>query len=405
MGAVALGRLPSLVCVCVGSVGAITAACSRTGLDAWGSDAEPVEIVDAGADTDADAETEPPQESLQCPDLIAATGCSVQQARTQRAAVNVLIALDESGSMDFEVDGVNKWVAASNALTAMMEATVNSIRFGLELFPFPDDPATPIDPNRCGQQANCCEMPSNDDVNVPISSASASSTRNLLARVEPAGGTPTALALSRVRDYFANTDLSGDEFVLLVTDGGPNCNPMLRCSAEECTQNIDHGACPDAPEGNCCDPVFAGDGTACVDAASVTSEIMALSNDGVPTVVVGIPGSEPYARVLDEAALAGGMPTDAGDHQYYRVDDVRALGDQLNSLVPELISDCTITLDQPTNTKPVVAVDCEELPSTSSDGQHWRWAREDGTIVLIGDTCEQFRSGDHAVDIIYGCSE
>src|SRR5690606_14762035 len=93
-------------------------------------------------------------------------------------------------------------------------------------------------------------------------------------------------------------NLKGDRFVLLATDGGPNCGPDNTCDADACTPNLD-GQCP-AGEGNCCE----GEGLYCLDDAAVIEKIEALAEAGVATFVIGIPGTEQYASYLDDFAIA-----------------------------------------------------------------------------------------------------
>src|SRR5690606_37461839 len=130
-------------------------------------------------------------------------------------------------------------------------------------------------------------------------------------RIRPGGGTPTSIALDHAHDYFVNgsgKDLEGDKYVILATDGGPNCNSNINCDASGCTLNIEgrqSGGITCEPEGpNCC---TGSAGTlACLDDDASENAVSRLASAGIDTFVVGIPGSEAYAGVLDSLAVEGG---------------------------------------------------------------------------------------------------
>src|SRR5690606_31552449 len=110
-----------------------------------------------------------------------------------------------------------------------------------------------------GQDGNCCEMPDDIEMNVPIGSGSEAVDLIVeqLDNTVPGGGTPTARALERALEYFTSGEgasLDGDKFVLLATDGGPNCNSVLECGADLCTYNLDGMRdCSGYKDQNCCE--------------------------------------------------------------------------------------------------------------------------------------------------------
>src|SRR5262249_55759339 len=139
----------------------------------------------------------------------------------------------------------------------------------------------------------------------------------------PAGGTPTAEALRRALDYFTKGEgatLKGNRYVLLATDGGPNCDSTLSCTAATCTTNLD-GTCSIPAGASCCDPQFGGAAarSRCLDDAGTEAQIKALETAGVHTFVVGIPGSEVYGDALDAFAIAGGEALTQGPRKYFAV--------------------------------------------------------------------------------------
>ena len=72
------------------------------------------------------------------------------------------------------------------------------------------------------------------NVDVATGADTVSAILNSLASSLPAGGTPTSVALMRAYDFFtagAGAYIAGDRYVLLATDGGPNCNPSTACTS------------------------------------------------------------------------------------------------------------------------------------------------------------------------------
>jgi hypothetical protein len=222
----------------------------------------------------------------------------------------------------------------------------------------------------------------------------------------PGGGTPTAAALDAALTYFTTgdgKDLKGDRFVLLATDGGPNCGESTTtCSADHCTPNLD-GLCP-ASEDNCC----RGEGSYCLDDAAVLDKIRALAAAQVPTFVIGIPGTESYAEYLDAFATAGGVPNPKKKPAYYAVSaegGVEGLTRTFRDITTHLVRSCDVDLGPVAPDKRLVnvAVDCDIVPS--EDGAGWNITDDaPTTLVLAGDTCTRVkREGARRIDVVYGC--
>lgn len=353
-----------------------------------------------------------------CPELAADCGASNQQYRTKE--INMLIVLDKSGSMAFESGGRSKWDAMKDALSsALASDAAQHIEFGLLLYPFPKLANNPIDATTCGADGNCCEMPDGSDPQVGIGEG-VDQVETVLDDTEPGGGTPTAVGLEKALQYFTDgpgAQRSGEKYVLLATDGGPNCNPGLTCGADVCTRNLDSedsDPCSDAPDGNCCDTDYAGDGAGCLDDSNVVDEIEALRSEGIDTFVVGIPGSEAYSSYLDSFAEAGGRAVTDGAYSYYRVDDVNDLADTFNEITVQLVTSCELQFDDAPVEQPYVAVDCEIVPrfedtsgqaGAGNDGEteNWSWDGQTGTVTLQGSTCDMVSEGVQRVDVLFMC--
>jgi hypothetical protein len=343
-----------------------------------------------------------------CGELVGLEQCGGTKKEAQLNTINVLLVIDKSGSMTDQPTGfaTDKWSALKSALGSMLSTVNERVHLGLLLYPYSTD--RPIDVADCG--TDCCSVPSSEAavlVNVAPASESAPAINTRLAATSPGGGTPTALALARAYEYFdagAGAALEGSRYVLLATDGGPNCNSSLSCDEDRCTPNLD-GDCNGA---NCCENA----GEYCVDDAAVTAEITRLNGAGIPTFVIGIPGTEDYRDYLDAFALAGGVPRTGGSRDYYAVSadqGVQGLVDVFSDITTELVRSCEIELTEtpPSLMSVNVAVDCEVVSQANEpDGSGWEFDREpDPTkVILHGPVCENLQAnGATRIDVVYGC--
>jgi len=333
--------------------------------------------------------------------------CGVTSVEATYSAANVLLVIDKSSSMDDQPGGfeLKKWDALKAALGPALTAVQYEMSFGLLLYPFGDQAQIPLD---CFE--GCCEVPTGPaaiQVGIEPGIRSVSKVIDALNATAPGGGTPTAAALDAALGYFttgAGKELKGDRFVLLATDGGPNCgaNETI-CAADHCTPNLD-GLCP-AAQGNCC----AGEGSYCLADAAVVQKIRALADASVPTFVIGIPGTERYANYLNAFATAGGVPNPNAPPDYYSVSaggGVEALTQTLVDITTHLVRSCDVDLG--TTVPPLkdlvnVAVDCDIVPF--EDGAGWDISRDaPTTLVLAGDACDRVRrEGARRIDVVYGC--
>ena len=367
-----------------------------------GGDGLNVGDKDAAAGGQAGAVSEGPGP---CVELAGLGDCGTTTIQAQYDTANILLVLDKSGSMTDQPDGfsVNKWDALKTALDTSLKKVAGEINFGVLLYPFSADHDIPL---VC--DTGCCDVAQGTAaVNVPIEPG-ASGVGKILDAVNataPGGGTPTAAALASAYLYFTSgggAALQGQKFVLLATDGGPNCNASNTCDEGHCTPNLD-GQCPTGM-GNCCD----NNAQYCLDDAAVVMQIQALADAGVSTFVVGIPGTEKYAQYLDNFAVAGGVPNPAAPPSYYAVaadGGVQGLVDVFTSITTHLVRDCNVTLeDTPSNLDLVnVAVDCKVVPYAAGAG--WSLTGTDQkTLEIAGDECHAIQTnGAQRVDVVYGC--
>jgi hypothetical protein len=340
----------------------------------------------------------------------AAENCGATALEAAPPEVNVLLVVDKSSSMSGteEFPG-GRWKTLGGALEAALEETSARVSYGLELFPFADDPE---------ETPDTCETPAGLDVLVPIrmGAENVAEIVSALDSYEPAGGTPTADALERALDYFTDGDgepLSGQRYVLLATDGGPNCNADLSCDADSCTINRENPMAEIGCGGSCCDPDVDPLGpTNCLDDERTVARVEALAEAGIKTIVVGIPGTEFFADTLDALAEAGEAPNPDAPPSYYRVtseDGADGLTETLTRITTGLITTCRLQLTSTPSDPDYegllnVEIDGKEVPQAGDDGWSVDRSTTPPTVVLKGETCEYLETqGAEEVTITYGC--
>ena len=388
-----------------GTVATAGAGGSATGLGASASSGTTLE-----GEATAPTELPPCAEISGLPD-----DCWQERHSVDHQAVNILLVVDKSGSMDDEsiYDGRMTWeilVEALNRALREQPGISSELRTGLLLFPGRDVPSY------CPTET-CCSLGSEDvDVEIAPLEDSSDAILDTLAQTTPGGLTPTAAALERARVYFtegAGRDFGGDRVVVLITDGGPICNPTLRCGMDECMLNLDT-MCLGAESSNCCSTDASG--IWCVDHEATEEKFIELRSAGIESVIIGLPGSEPYVQWLRAFAEIGSGAGGTMSH-YYDVSVSREPGDVSEALRNALFDptrDCMIQLiERPDDwdlTRIDVAVDCSLVPSGISEDDGLPvdgWTVDDPldptTIQLHGRYCEQLQGGVDRVDVVYGC--
>lgn len=325
------------------------------------------------------------------PDPDASGLCGNQIHKTIANAPNLYFVLDASGSMAVLDSGATRYDRVRIAVVDLVRKLGPLINVGAALFP-----SDVSDQDSCHAGEEVFPVTPGDPFVGEDMEGPTTKGLRLSTLTDPVGGTPTGATLAALTPTL--TSLPGETIVLLATDGGPNCNPQASCTAAECMSNLE-GTCD--PDLNCCAPNGVDGPIFCVDRAATVAAVEALASAGIKVYVIGIPGSELYADVLDEMAIAGGAPQQASPF-YYRIDDVAALGGVFSEIASVVIS-CEIDLIDPPPEEGQTNVYLDQNLLLYDPVNGWRWTSP-STIELVGDACERLKSGQVGqVQIVSGC--
>ncbi len=216
----------------------------------------------------------------------------------------IMLTVDRSGSMDLDADGFfgSKWDGAIATLDDVTHQLQSTMEMGLLLYPVGADSD---DQCSVGAVAEAVELNNADDIT------------SALFNTGPGGGTPTAQTLLVAGNALtALGSAGGQRAVVLVTDGGPNCNGSLNGQTCRCvSQN------PADCQG------FAEN---CLDDVNAIGAARQLNTLGFPTFVLTVPGAENFNDVLNGLAVAGGTGA------FYETTSSGALADALGDIANRL---------------------------------------------------------------------
>lgn len=313
---------------------------------------------------------------------------------------NLYFVIDRSGSMGELVDGREKYSAVAGAAVALVRSLGSKAKVGAAVFPgrhVSDSQQCVVGEEVFASTLGDTVLGTACDPDGPVTRAF-SAAISLPNNAPPVGATPTAATLASLLPVLAA--LPGRTAVILATDGGPNCNGAASCDETKCIVNIE-GRCD--PGGNCCDRSIYGPEAPknCLDEGPTRAAVQALHAQGIKTYVVGVPGSSPYAALLDELAVDGATAR-LGATAYYDVEHVSELDGVLDSIGATVILSCHLHLTEmpPDHGLVNVYLDSRVLTYGSPDG--WRWTGdadvEAGTTAEGGSATEGGDPGDASTE-------
>lgn len=301
----------------------------------------------------------------------------------QRA--EVMLVVDRSGSMnEVDADGSRKWPTLVAVLRDLLPRVEGNVALGLLMFPVSMEEGGG---KACTATLAVSSAPSFGNANAVLAA---------LDPVTPAGGTPTWAALTAASAYFERSpDPLGRRYVVLATDGAPNCNP-----------DLDPTTCVCAAPAFACLPSHPSYRTNCLDDARTLAAIRSLAGRGIGTYVVGLLGVESMAGVLDAMAVAGGLPRE-GARRFYSGASRAELASALRGITSAVV-DCRFRLDAAPPDPDLVDVRLgdERLVRDGSRRDGWAWSDDaHREVAFYGATCERVRgeSGGVVLAAVFGC--
>lgn len=309
--------------------------------------------------------------------------CGSTAFRVERTPPDVMIVLDRSGSMMRTSDSKNpmdpkdmvpegtpvRWSYTSEALKSVLESTQSDIAWGLKMFPtcVPGLRWNQCDPNACHIEGGLT-LPEIDQ------GVALANTISMAAPRLDTGATPMAPALdeavSALKQRMGN---NRPKYILLATDGIPNCGVEAASMMRKDSVNDEEGA---------------------------IASVRAAKAAGFDVFVLGIGFMD---QTLNKLAEEGGRAR-PGDTKYYSANDGASLKAALAEISAATVS-CTISLGRqpPEEAQARVDVDDAEVVMDATDG--WSWATDDRTsITLNGSHCTKLKRGELKKTVVsFGC--
>jgi hypothetical protein len=311
---------------------------------------------------------------------------------------------DRSGSMSDPIasGGPSKYEAALDAIEVVLRSIGHRVRYGAAVYPSDGDAPS------CIPGAEVFPPTQGDAPSRVVEGQDGIILSTFMQRIEahpPDGATPTSSTLLVVARNLAKVKTRA--YVVLVTDGAPNCNAAAACTSADCIPDIERVWLGDERCGDdglsCCDTQFGAEaGANCVDGDASVAAVQNLAARGVDTYVVGMPGSEAYRNVLERLAVAGNTARDAAPG-YFAVTDTDALTNALFEIGTGLSIGCDIALEAAPADPSLVNVyfDAELVVQDPNEG--WDYG-ESGALAIHGSACTALKSGEvRQVKVTYGC--
>jgi hypothetical protein len=261
---------------------------------------------------------------------------------------NVMLVLDRSGSMSEPISDTStttKWEDLGVAINSLVTNYDSQLRLGADFFASNGSCA----PGKPG----------------PIADHNGQSVLATLAATKPASNTPTAATMQALIDANVLTDTTRGNYVVLATDGQPNC----------------------------------GD-------TDVTSRIQALyaATPSVRTFVIGV-GSDTASNpsLLNEWADAGHTANGTGAVRYIQASSPADLKSAFDTIAGGVVS-CDFKMAQAAPDPTLITVLEGGQPVSPSATMGYTYDAGTNTISLHGPACDTLKANPATkVQVIYGC--
>ena len=215
-------------------------------------------------------------------------------------------------------------------------------------------------PPNAGSIASSCSTGSGS-ILAPVLATNEASVTTALLKIAPGGGTPTAATMSLVQGAFPASDPSVStqraNYVILMTDGAPNCDSNFpasaaNCTDDRCTLTTPTSSCTTAAWGSpSCACSFGGAVVpeGCLDEDGTVAAIKAMYDGGITTFVIGFGASTvspSSTETLQRMGAAGQGLATASPTSYYQANDAASLTAALNAIIGAIVKNpCVFNLE------------------------------------------------------------
>jgi uncharacterized protein YegL len=300
---------------------------------------------------------------------------------------NVMVVFDRSGSMEADWSGAPKYKKAGDALIAAIEPLKDNLKIGGIFFPSAGvgdmncpNGCNPIDafhwipgPGACclnGVAQACDVNPIDKSDQLNFGPAQDFITGLPMQwRLAGANGTPLEAGVTRAAEAISANKFTDPLLVIIMTDGEPNCG---------------------------------------TDAGRVLTQVQTWKMAGIATHVIGLPGAQGAADLLNNLAQAGG--TD----KYIDPADPAELETRLRAVISSTVragfESCSFQLDQKTEVPEKLHLIVtqngkdSDVPRMVSKDSSWKVNAEGDHVELEGQLCELAKNGSfEGLRFVFGC--
>jgi hypothetical protein len=295
--------------------------------------------------------------------------CGASMYGLEMLPPDMLIVLDKSGSMNDDTSNMScanvancmsKWSQMTPAINQVVGQTDGMVRWGLKYYP-----------SGSGSNNSCTV---NNNPEVPVGDNVGAAVMSSIAMTTPGGRTPTSTAVNTGATYLAGLGDPNPKYILLATDGLPNCAP--------------------------------GQNSANDDTAGAVAAVTAAKNMGIGVFVVGISTNGTDADgTLNMLAQAGGYPL-PGTPSYYSVASTAELVSALSMIATQIASGCTFPLGKvpPAPDNIGIYADGNKLPRDTNHTNGWDYNAGMTSVTIYGPTCDALMAGTiKMVQAFLGC--
>lgn len=306
--------------------------------------------------------------------------CGEKAFEIRRTTPDMLIVLDRSNSMGSGTSPL--WDSCRNALYSITSAMDTQIWFGLFAYPGPACTGST-------DLAKDCSAPT--EPLVAIGAGTAGAIKTALTPMKVCGGTPTAKTLATAREYL-QTKLpanSHPKYILLATDGGPDCN-----------HSLDLARCSCAPGGSCVVPEN------CLDDQQTYKMLDDICAAGIKTYVVGL------GPVQLQTSLLQSMAQHGCTSRPYTPADPAAVTKTFGEIASAAAT-CTFEMDCSKIPDPYLVnfyFDGKQVPRVNNHSSGWDWVvpckgNSTGKVEFFTVDCQTIKSNQvKTVSATFGCA-